>query len=141
MTLEWKLNKLIKECKELKKENERLRSLLIKHQIPDISTTQKQELMSKEEIINKRIDLYSSLFRGRKDVYPLRWESKNGRSGYAPACDHEWHPELCKKPSIKCGDCQNRKFSSLSNNVIYNHLAGKISIGIYPVMEDNTAIF
>ncbi len=35
-----------------------------------------------------KITLFRGLFRGRTDVYPLRWEKpKTGRSGYAPACE------------------------------------------------------
>lgn len=35
---------------------------------------------------DEKIALFRSLFRGREDVYPVRWESKNGKSGYSPAC-------------------------------------------------------
>jgi very-short-patch-repair endonuclease len=39
----------------------------------------------------KKIALFRSLFRGRDDVYPRRFESrKTGKSGYAPACANEW---------------------------------------------------
>lgn len=35
----------------------------------------------------EKIRLFRSLFRGRNDVYPRRFESRTtGRSGYAPAC-------------------------------------------------------
>jgi hypothetical protein len=38
-----------------------------------------------------KIALFRSLFHGREDVYPRRFESrKTGRAGYAPACAHEW---------------------------------------------------
>lgn len=38
-----------------------------------------------------KIGLFRSLFRGREDVYPRRFESrKTGKSGYAPACANEW---------------------------------------------------
>jgi hypothetical protein len=38
----------------------------------------------------ERVALFRSLFRGRQDVFPLRWENrKNGRSGYSPACENE----------------------------------------------------
>lgn len=34
----------------------------------------------------EKIALFRSLFRGRVDVFPRRWEnSKTGKSGYAPA--------------------------------------------------------
>jgi hypothetical protein len=43
--------------------------------------------LSNSEIVN----LFRSLFRGREDVFPRRWENpKSGRSGYAPACENEW---------------------------------------------------
>ena len=35
----------------------------------------------------EKIALFRSLFAGRTDVFPVRWENSNkGRSGYAPAC-------------------------------------------------------
>ena len=38
-----------------------------------------------------KIALFRSLFRGREDVYPQRFESsKTGKSGYSPACANEW---------------------------------------------------
>ena len=37
--------------------------------------------------IEKKIALFRRLFRGRSDVFPVRWENRTtGRSGYAPAC-------------------------------------------------------
>ena len=49
-----------------------------------------------------KIALFRSLFRGRDDVYPRRFESrKTGKSGYAPACANEWVRGICEKPQIK----------------------------------------
>ncbi len=46
-----------------------------------------------------KIALFRSLFRGREDVYPRRFESRTtGRSGYAPACANEWVRGVCEKP-------------------------------------------
>jgi len=54
----------------------------------------------------EKIALFRSLFRGRDDVYPRRFESrKTGKSGYAPACANEWVPGICEKPRIKCAEC------------------------------------
>ena len=37
-----------------------------------------------------KIAVFKRLFRGRSDVFPLRWENaKTGRSGYSPACANE----------------------------------------------------
>ncbi|WP_139264750.1 TOTE conflict system archaeo-eukaryotic primase domain-containing protein [Desulfatibacillum alkenivorans] len=39
-----------------------------------------------------KIALFLSLFRGRTDVYPRRFESsRTGKSGYQPACRNESH--------------------------------------------------
>jgi hypothetical protein len=35
----------------------------------------------------RKIALFRSLFRGREDVYGVRWEGKNGKSGYSPAAN------------------------------------------------------
>ena len=73
----------------------------------------------------QKITLFRSLFRGREDVYPRRFESKRtGKSGYQPACRNEWIRPFCQKPKIKCGNCKNRDFTPLSDDVIRNHLIG-----------------
>ena len=36
-----------------------------------------------------KIRLFMSLFKGRDDLYAKRWESKEGRAGYAPVCLNE----------------------------------------------------
>lgn len=139
MNVDQKLEQSLKECEQLRKENKRLKNLLAKHHIsvrePESTS------VSKEEVIKQRIQIYKSLFKGRTDVYPERWESKNGRSGYSPACEHEWHPELCNKPKIKCSECKNRSFIPLTDKVIYDHLRGETSIGIYPLLKDDTCHF
>ena len=57
----------------------------------------------------QKIALFRSLFRGREDVYPRRFESKRtGKSGFQPVCRNEWIRPICQKPKLKCGDCENR---------------------------------
>ena len=90
----------------------------------------------------EKMALFHRLFRGRTDVVPIRWESKsNGKSGYAPACANEWRAGVCEKPRIKCGDCGNRELIPLSNSVLFDHLAGKRTIGVYPLLTDDTCHF
>jgi hypothetical protein len=49
----------------------------------------------------KKIALFRSLFRGREDIYPRRFESrKTGKTGYQPACANEWARGICEKPSV-----------------------------------------
>ncbi len=90
----------------------------------------------------EKVALFRRLFRGRTDAYPVRWEGKtSGKSGYAPACANEWRVGVCKKPRIKCGDCSHRLLVPLSDSVIYDHLAGKQTVGVYPLLEDDTCHF
>lgn len=50
-----------------------------------------------------KISLFRSLFRGREDVYPKRFESlKTGKTGYQPACRNERVIGICEKPKIRC---------------------------------------
>ena len=44
----------------------------------------------------EKIVLFWSLFRGREDIYPRRFESKrSGKSGYQPVCRKEWIRPFC----------------------------------------------
>ena len=98
-----------------------------------------------------KIALFRSLFRGREDVYPRRFESaKTGRSGYQPACQNEWVRGICKKPKIKCRDCDNKSYLPVTDHVIRNHLMGfdpsavsrkDFTIGVYPLLVDETCWF
>ena len=89
-----------------------------------------------------KVALFRHLFRGRTDVYPVRWERKTtGKCGYSPACANEWRPGVCEKPRIKCGDCGNRLLIPLSDAVIYGHLAGEHTVGVDPVLEDDSCHF
>ena len=44
--------------------------------------------------------LFADLFRGREDVFAVRWENATKcRSGYSPRCANEWRPGICAKPT------------------------------------------
>jgi len=129
----------------LRAENARLIALLERHDIewrlpPTIlaATEEEPSRFSTDE----KVALFRRLFRGRTDIYPVRWESKStGKTGYAPACANEWVPVVCQKPRIKCADCGNRQLIPLSDAVIYSHLAGEHTVGIYPLLQDDTCHF
>jgi hypothetical protein len=96
----------------------------------------------------EKITLFRSLFRGRDDVYPRRFESrKTGRSGYAPACANEWVRGVCEKPRIKCAECPSRRFLPVTDDVIRWHLSGcdaegqPFVAGVYPLLQDETCFF
>ena len=64
----------------------------------------------------EKVTLFRSYFRGRDDVYALRWESRKGIAGYSPACAHEWDRWLCGKPKIKCGECSTIRRAASSHS-------------------------
>ena len=73
-----------------------------------------------------KIALFRSLFRGRDDVYPRRFESrKTGKSGYQPACANEWARGLCDKRAVRCAECPNRRFLPVTDEVVRWHLSGQ----------------
>ncbi len=90
----------------------------------------------------EKVALFRSLFRGRDDVYPKLWvNAKSGRTGYAPACANEWVRGVCEKPRVRCGDCPNQAFLTVSDRVIADHLQGRHVVGVYPLLTDETCWF
>jgi superfamily II DNA or RNA helicase len=137
------------ELQRLREENARLKALLISHGIawedvpsavPESSSTESVSATTQFTIADK-IALFRRLFRGREDVYPQRWESAKGTSGYAPACGNEWKPGICHKQKMKCGDCKQRLLLPVTDQVIYDHLAGKHTVGVYPLLTDDSCYF
>ena len=91
---------------------------------------------------DEKIALFRRLFRGRDDVYPVRWESRTtSKSGYTPLCLNDRRFGICEKPRIKCADCKHRALKPLSDQVIYGHLAGTHTVGVYPLLTDDTCHF
>lgn len=101
---------------------------------------------------SEKIALFKQLFRGREDVFPRRFESaKSGKTGYQPECKNQWVRGLCRKPKIKCPDCEVRDFLPVTDEVIRNHLVGRdltkprstkdFTIGVYPLLPDETCWF
>jgi len=130
----------------LKSENARLIALLDAHgiewRLPQSTAVVAREPETAKLSTAAKIVLFRRLFRGRTDVYPVRWEGKtSGKAGYAPACANEWRAGVCEKPRIKCGDCNHRLLIPLTDAVIYDHLAGEHTVGVYPLLEDDTCYF
>ena len=129
----------------LLEENARLRRLLAVHSIaipqlaPENPTPTKTVDMAppvdKEERARRRIALFRSLFRGREDVYARRWENESGGSGYVPAAIKDWKAINKSRPEErKKVDQKRRKFIPLTDAVIENHLLGKETVGVYPLL-------
>jgi len=99
----------------------------------------------------EKIRLFRSLFKGREDVFPRRFEnSKTGKSGYAPVCRNEWKAGICQKPKIACQKCNFRAFVQVNDEIIRDHLMGidpndrsgrDFTIGVYPLLVDESCWF
>lgn len=120
--------------------------------IPVVVEFSKEEMKINTNSAKKvKIDLFLSLFKGRDDVFPKRFENiKTGKSGYYPACYNEWIPSICEKPKIKCSNCLKQSFIPVTDKIIYNHLIGSalgsrsitdFVIGVYPLLKDDTCYF
>ena len=136
----------------LQAENARLVALLVAHgidwRLPSTLVHTRPDAAAKADLqrvslsTSDKVALFRRLFRGRTDVYPVRWEGKtSGKAGYAPDCGNEWRAGVCEKPRIKCGDCGHRLLLPLTDSVIYGHLAGDCTVGVYPLLEDDTCHF
>lgn len=89
----------------------------------------------------KDIQLFRSLFKGREDVFAIRWE-KGSKSGYMPA--YFYDPYRYKAHILKGGTFQTfteKSYLPLTEDQIAGHLNGKQHIGVYPLLTDNTSWF
>src|SRR6266704_8815 len=138
------------ECDRLRAENARLRAMLgIQDSVSKEPGPTAIRIVSVSDsniaapsTPEKKISLFRSLFRGREDVYAIRWEGKGGKSGYSPAGVMDWRaihaasPEERKKVARK-----TRTLQPLTDSVIRDHLTGKQTIGVYPLLPDETCWF
>ena len=110
----------------------------------------KQQLKKEEQNIKsqlsleQRVEIYMSYFRGRDDVYPYLSINKNNPNikYYIPACVNEWKNGVCNKTMGKpCKTCQYKELKPINCDVIKNHIYNNKTIGIYPLLEDETCYF
>ncbi|SFN34233.1 hypothetical protein SAMN05428949_2496 [Chitinophaga sp. YR627] len=87
------------------------------------------------------IKSFTSLFKGRNDVFALHWE-KGTKSGYMPA--YQFDPYRYKVHKMKGGTLSNfpeKTYQHLTEEQIKRHLQGTDLIGLYPLLTDNTSWF
>lgn len=98
--------------------------------------------------IDKKLQLFRSLFKGREDVFATRWEipagssSGEGKSGYMPA--YLYDPYRYKAHKMKGGTFQSytdKKYLPFTDDQLTKHLKGEQLIGVYPLLQDNTSWF
>jgi superfamily II DNA or RNA helicase len=100
---------------------------------------------------SEKVGIFRSLFRGREDVFPRRWEnSRSGKSGYAPVCSNDWKTGICekigarnaaKRPGTICGNCHHQAFLPVTDEEVIRHLTGGHVMGVYPLLHDETCWF
>ena len=78
----------------------------------------------------EKVALMRGLFRGRDDVYALRWES--------PAPDRA---AMCPRSAAAGARTARRSYLHLTDEAIEEHLRGRESIGVYPLLTDDTCWF
>jgi superfamily II DNA or RNA helicase len=94
--------------------------------LPDVETG-----LSADSPSELKLALFRDLFRGRDDVYAARWERFDGRAGYSPAL-RQGVPRGRKIPR------DPSDYLSLAPDVIRAHLTGSCTIGLYPLLRDET---
>ena len=128
------------QIEELKRENNRLAEIL---GLPSTGTLEGKEdsqgaptqfdtppiLVDHTSPAEAKIELFRSLFVGRDDVYALRWEG--GRTG-----KHGWSPAVLG--GFANAKSTSKEYLPLTRSVIADHLAGKIHVGLYPLLRDDS---
>ena len=81
-----------------------------------------------------KIALFRALFRGRDDVFVVRWIGKDGKAGYSPAALKDWSQLDAKgRPA--------RTFLPLTDDGVVAHLTGRQTNGVHPLLSDETCWF
>lgn len=143
------LEQLKDEVKRLTAENKRLKGLLTDHGIiwQPVRMSPKTVAASTEEA--RRIGLFMKLFCARRDFYAERWESRDGRKGYAPVCGNRWK-SICPKRTqkgMKCHACPEQAWIPFTKDVAYRHLVGQdergkpFVAGTYALLADSSCKF
>ena len=148
---------LIKLISELKKENEILKRILKDNNIKFGSDLIEDKYDNNQgarilpiSITKNMASQYFARFWGRMDVYSQRVVNKAGKIGYYPQCKNFWVPGCRRRPefnhaekkkSTTCLDCAMQEWKTITPDTIINHLTGKITIGIYPLLSNDTCRF
>jgi hypothetical protein len=126
--LQEKLDSALAEISRLRNENAALRKAMSLSNKPVHRVVIKDQMdsakistpLSKEQ----KVELFRSLFRGREDVYAVRWETSKGATGYSPAHSHKNDGKPCRRSRKECEKLGERLYFPLTAGVIYGHLAG-----------------
>jgi superfamily II DNA or RNA helicase len=134
-----KLAEALAECERLREENRRLRGRL-GVTIPEVAAPPPPEPAPASTVTAKsspgeKVALFRGLFRGREDVYAVRWEGRQGKAGYSPASRRVWGEPISPGSEVP------REYLPLTDQVIHDHLTGRMTVGVYPMLVDETCWF
>ena len=141
--LQRRLDQTSREVDRLRAENELLQTLLdLSQRVPSTLTAAEVDrgvpAPTPDAFVHsgsspaEKVALIRSLFRGREDVYARRWENaRTGESGYVPAVAGGWS-------GARGGP---KAYLQLTDAAIEKHLRGRESLGLYPLLKDDTCWF
>ncbi|OLN30694.1 Type III restriction enzyme, res subunit:DEAD/DEAH box helicase, N- terminal [Desulfovibrio sp. DV] len=95
------------------------------------------------------IPLLRSLYNGRQDVVPRRWEFNGGRAGYSPMCSVRQTVECPITRARKtggetrglCKHCGIKQYQPLTDDLVQKHLDGREVLGCYPLLAGGMCNF
>ena len=89
------------------------------------------QLQSSHLTTQEKLQLFTSVFAGRFDVYAKSFINDQGKIQYFPSYDYGWK----QLPPEK------RSFQTLTDSVLKSHFRGETAIGIFPMHLDNSCYF
>lgn len=89
------------------------------------------QLQSSRLTTQEKLQLFTSVFAGRFDVYAKSFINDQGKIQYFPSYDYGWK----QLPPEK------RSFQTLTDSVLKSHFRGETAIGIFPMHLDDSCYF
>ena len=89
------------------------------------------QLQSSHLTTQEKLQLFTSVFAGRYDVYAKSFINDQGKIQYFPSYDYGWK----QLPPEK------RSFQTLTDSVLKSHFRGETAIGIFPMHLDDSCYF
>ena len=92
----------------------------------------------------EKVNIFMDYFKGRDTIYAYLSIDKrdSNKKYYIPKCANEWNKNICNKTmGKKCKNCRYWVDKPIDKEVIRNHLFNNVTIGIYPMLEDETCYF
>ncbi len=100
--------------------------------------TTTKKLLSPEE----KVALFEELFAWRRNVFAERWENQQtGENGYKPARKHDYAAHYSGGKKTTCPGAPRCTDTALTRETLKNHLQGKLTIGVYPMLDNDTCMF